>query len=44
MERRPAINGYVRQNCRWEIGDIRTIQPHPNMRIETLSQAYLYVI
>ena len=42
MEQRPAINRYVRQTRRWEIGGLVTIRPRP-MRIEALSRAYLHV-
>ena len=33
MERRLAINRYVSQNRRWEIGDIVTIELRPSTKI-----------
>lgn len=33
MELRLAINRYVRQNCRWEMGDTFVMQLHPNTKL-----------
>ena len=39
----PQSNRYVRQNRRWEVGDIFAIELCLNMRIKVLSQRYLHV-